>query len=86
MVVRIRLPFTSEVRPGFAAESRLLVDGLEATTSLSGRSIVAEVKVAKRASIDVTLRTPPLVAPSELRNSADHRQLGLAIPCLDTPL
>lgn len=85
VVVRIRLPFAVEVRPGFAAESLLLVDGTTVATSLSDRSIVAEIEVEGRASIDVTLRTPPVVSPSSLRNSADHRLLGLAIPCEEAP-
>ena len=83
-VVRIRVPYIGEVRAGFAAGSQLLVDGVEATTSLSRRSIIAEVRVDGRASIEVTLRTPALLAPSALRSSADHRRLGLAIPCLGT--
>jgi SAM-dependent methyltransferase len=83
VLVRIRVPFAVEVRPGFATESRLLVDGIEQATSVSDRSIIAEVRVEGRASIDVTLRTPPVVSPSSLRNSADHRLLGLAIPCED---
>jgi SAM-dependent methyltransferase len=81
VIVRIRVPFVSEVRPGFAAESRLLVDGAEALTTVSGRSILAEVRVEGRSSIDVTLRTPPVVSPSSLRDSGDRRQLGLAVPC-----
>lgn len=85
MTVRIRVPFAVEVRPGFAADSRLLVDGVEAATSIIDRSIVAEIRVDGRTSIDVTLRTPPVVSPSSLRNSADNRPLGLAIPCQEDP-
>jgi hypothetical protein len=81
VIVRIRVPFAVEVRSGFAAECRLIVDGVEKTTSVSDRSIVAEVSVEGRTNIDVILRTPPVVSPSSLRNSADHRLLGLAIPC-----
>lgn len=84
MIACIRIPFANEVRPGFAGESRILVDGVEVTSFLSDRSIAADVKVEGRGSLTVTLRTPPVVSPSALRNSTDHRKLGLAIQCLDT--
>jgi SAM-dependent methyltransferase len=80
-VVRIRVPFKNEVRPGFAAQSKVLVDGVEARTCVADRAIVAETVVTGRSSIDVVLRTPPVLSPSALRDSADRRELGLAIPC-----
>jgi SAM-dependent methyltransferase len=83
VLIRIRLPFANEVRPGFATESKFLVDGMDAKTSISDHSIVAEVSGEGRSNIRVTLQTPAVVSPSTLRSSSDDRRLGLAIPCFD---
>jgi hypothetical protein len=77
----IRIPFVSEVRPGFATDSRVLVAGTAAKVRVVSRSIVAEATVGEATCTNVTLRTPEPIAPSELRNSLDHRRLGLAIQC-----
>lgn len=81
VLVRIRVPFINEARPGFAAECWITVDGMEAKTSISGQSVAAEVILEKGSSIEVTLHMPTLVSPSDVTKSEDRRRLGLAIPC-----
>jgi SAM-dependent methyltransferase len=83
--VSIRIPFTAEIRPGFSAESQILVNGAELKTQVLGQAIVTELSVDGTATIEVTLRTPEPLRPSDLRGSPDHRRLGLAIPCVELP-
>jgi hypothetical protein len=78
----IRVPFAAEVRPDFGAVSQIEVNGIEAATRIVNRWIItAESTVNSNSAIEVTLRTPEPVRPSDLRDSADHRSLGLAIHC-----
>lgn len=81
MVLLVRVPFSNEVKPGFSQESRILVNGAETQVRIVNRSLEAEVEIGGSLSVEVTLRTPDLFSPSELRNSPDGRRLGLAIPC-----
>lgn len=78
---RIRIPFLGQVRPEFAAESRLTVDGADAKATVQDGAIVAECTIAEPAAVTITLRTPPVMVPARLAESPTRRQLGIAVPC-----
>lgn len=77
---RIRIPFLMEIVEGFAAQCRVFVGGAEATSTIDGHAIIAEISLPKAALRDIVLRTPTPLTPQALHNIADERRLGLAIP------
>jgi SAM-dependent methyltransferase len=79
-LIRIRIPFVAEVHPGFAEQSKIFIDGAMLKTQIVDRSLVAEVEIEQRSVIEVMLQTPDPIAPSDFKDSADRRPLGLAIP------
>jgi SAM-dependent methyltransferase len=83
MAVRIRIPFAGQVRPNFAAESRVLVDGIAAKAVVQDGAIFAEQVVAGGTEVTITLRTPPVMVPARVADSSVRRQLGLAVPCME---
>ncbi len=80
----IRVPFLMEIAEGFAAKCRIFVDGSEATTRIEGKTIVAEINLARAGRYRIVLRTPSPLTPKSLRNASDDRPLGLAIPVAPT--
>jgi hypothetical protein len=70
----------NEIRPGFADECRVEINGRPAVTKLVHRAINAEADgVEAGDELEFTLVTPPLCSPAELRGGGDTRRLGLAI-------
>jgi len=69
-----------EIVEGFAAQCRVFVGGAEATSTIDGHAIIAEISLPKAALRDIVLRTPTPLTPQALHNIADERRLGLAIP------
>ena len=83
LIARIRIPFVGQVRPEFAAESRLLVNGVTVETLVADGAVTAECVIAENAEVGITLRTPPVMVPPRMADAPGKRQLGLAVPCLD---
>jgi hypothetical protein len=81
--VRIEVPFTMEIEPGFAERSAFVVaDHAYPVRILQGPGylrLVGDIEVSKIASNEVVLRTPGPKAPHDLRESPDMRHLGLAV-------
>jgi SAM-dependent methyltransferase len=85
-IVRVRIPVVMEIRPRFAAECRIEVDGVSSPIKLKGKSICAELpSTACRDTMEVALLTPELHSPAQLRGEPDRRSLGLAIRCEEKP-
>jgi hypothetical protein len=81
LAAQIRVPFTAEIRPGFAGKSRIVVNSAEAQTSVVDGALVALVRIEEPGDIEIAVQTPPLASPSQLRGAPDRRQLGLAVQC-----
>ncbi|MFO0995055.1 MAG: class I SAM-dependent methyltransferase [Alphaproteobacteria bacterium] len=78
--VEVLCPFTMEIRPGFASGCRIALGKNSAPVTVEGKTIVARLQVDDVVEPTITLETPATVRPSELRDSVDRRELGLAIP------
>jgi hypothetical protein len=77
--VRLQIPIVNQVVPDFCKDCMIIVDGEEWRSRLEDGKLVAEGTVNQAEETTITLRTPPLLSPSELRESPDLRRLGLAI-------
>lgn len=79
-VVQARIPFLMQVRPGFAAECKVAIGGRSAAMDVREGAIFAELSDVPLADTELVLHTPVLPMPSELGDSRDRRNLGLALP------
>lgn len=78
-MVRFTLPIVIENAPGSANASHLEFGEKQVPLRRGKNGWIAEVLVEGAAPTEVTLVTPPLRSPAELRDSKDTRKLGFAI-------
>ncbi len=79
--LHMRLPYSLEIHPGFAAACTLAVNGCPAKTTVTPFDICAVVTITQPyANLTITLQTPPPCSPFAQRGAPDTRALGLAIP------
>jgi 2-polyprenyl-6-hydroxyphenyl methylase/3-demethylubiquinone-9 3-methyltransferase len=74
--IQFRIPFRQQVRPGFAAESRVLLNGAAAHVLVERGDIVAEFNVPRGGHGWLELHTPPPERPVAAGNT---RPIGLAV-------
>ena len=79
-VVQIRIPFLMQIRPKFAEDCKVLIEGRPAATTISDSAIFAEAQNLPAEGTEVVLSTPAPIIPAEAGKSADRRKLGMAIP------
>ncbi len=77
--IEVRVPFLTEIRPGFAAECRVTIGAAEVTTTVSESAVIATAGPLEPGEVVVGLKLPDPMSPAELRNTLDRRRLGLAI-------
>ncbi len=80
--IKIAIPFRMEVEAGFADQCQLVIGSKTAPLLRQGSRLVAMMDIEEPAGGVVTLVTPLPKRPSELRQVADARRLGLAVPVL----
>ena len=73
--IQFRIPYRREVRPGFAAASRVLLNGSDGRMLVERGDIVAEFNVSRGGHGSLELHTPP----PEVAGGPDQRMVGLAI-------
>ena len=78
-MVRIRIPYVMEIAKDFAKNCKVFLNDGQLSTFVASGNIVAETIIRESDSFDITLRTPPPVAPKSIRISSDERLLGLAV-------
>ncbi len=71
-----------QVQQGFSNGCVFAIDGAEVATSVTNRTLVADVESAENRTITLTLKCPAPVRPCDIGGAADARRLGLAIPLL----
>jgi len=81
--VKVTIPFVMEVEPGFAARSTLTIGSYQGGVTVEQGNLTATVETKGATISSVSLTTPPLRKPSELRGTPDRRPLGLAIGVSD---
>lgn len=77
--LQFEIPFSTEIRPGFAAECRFTVGRHKASVVRDAGQLTMRVRIKRPTEALVTLSMPPLLRPSEFKQSADSRLLGIAI-------
>ena len=77
--LRLRIPYMLEIDSGFSVQCGVQVAGVTATVSVLSGEIVAEAVIdARPGDIAVTLTTPQVRSPFDIRGAPDARGLGLA--------
>ena len=69
-----------QIRPKFAEDCKVLIEGRPAATTISDSAIFAEAQNLPAEGTEVVLSTPAPIIPAEAGKSADRRKLGMAIP------
>jgi 2-polyprenyl-6-hydroxyphenyl methylase/3-demethylubiquinone-9 3-methyltransferase len=78
--LRVTLPYVMEIDAGFAAACTLSAGAASQPVSVGDLVMEATLPLDAGGASRITLTTPPPLIPAQLRDSADNRPLGLAIP------
>ena len=68
-----------EIAKDFANNCKVFLNDDQLSAFVASGNIVAETIIREKDSFNITLRTPPPVAPKAIRKSSDERLLGLAV-------
>ena len=78
-IMRIVLPFLSEIRQGFAAECHFIIDGQSVPTFVESGKLKADIEMRGNADYIIKLRTPEPEQPRSSEGVKNLRRLGLRV-------
>ena len=71
-----------QVQQGFSNGCVFAIDGVDVATSVTNKTLIADVESSENRTVTLTLKCPAPIRPRDIGSATDARRLGLAIPLL----